>query len=168
MIVPKHINYKDNIKEGDLIIWSSINSGKWFDFGYANLIRLFTMSEYYHVAIVYDVTDKYILTIDAQYPKTKLLNLSDRLPVYHIAMDVTMTDKLKARLSRKINVRYSLYEAVLAYFGVFLDNGKWLCTELVTSFYYHALDIDLLKYTTPSKVVKQILALPGKKLTRLV
>lgn len=165
--------YKDNIKPGDLLVWSrpqfQTTLGKWI----SNIIRFFTMSDFYHTAVVTEVTDDDVFQIEATWPEVFEGGVKNRTPFFHIPMNVKVTDEDLEFIRSFLGQKYSLFEAVMAYFGFLRRDKSWICTEFSAKFYNRVIGDkfnDLLveedygdtykagRMATPSEFVKTVLA----------
>jgi hypothetical protein len=161
--------YESNIKSGDLLIWSKYR-GNFVGWAATSIIRLFTVSDYYHTGIAYRLKFGKLASIEATYPKVTLRLLQKRLPFYHIPMPIEeFTPDMREYLFDKLNENYSIWQAIQAYFGKPTKDNQWICTELCVDFYKQFLDLDLGDAYTPSKLVKNVLAkVPDTKMVRVV
>ncbi len=140
----------ENIKSGDLIAWTS---NKGF---YNKLIRLATLSEYTHVGIAIIENGK-LYVVEATRPVVRKVELSNRSPFYHIPMGVVVDTKLTSILNQFIGKKYSMLQAMLSVFNIYINDDKWYCTELCYEFYLKA-GIEFDKRLTPTKFVKQAIS----------
>ncbi len=154
MAETNYADYRQNIKSGDLIAWSSGGSGlaSFFD----NIIRIFTESEYTHVAIAWWQGDR-LFVIEAIPPKVRVYPLSGRLPFYHIPMNIDWNENMVKYLLEKVGQPYSYFEAIKAYFTKPDNNNTWECAELCTDFYAN-IGINFGDAFTPAKLVQDALA----------
>jgi hypothetical protein len=139
-----------DIKSGDLIAWTS---NKGF---YNKLIRLTTLSEYTHVGIAVIENGK-LYVVEATRPVVRKVELSSRTPFYHIPMGVIVDTVLTKVLEDFIGKQYSIIQAMLSVFNIYINDDKWYCTELCYEFYKKA-GIEFDKRLTPTKFVKQAIS----------
>lgn len=151
--------YRDQIKTGDLLAWSTHRS-KGFHLFVNKLIRLFTLSEYCHVGIAWVIGDR-IFIIEAVQPMVRIYPLSNEIPFYHIAMNLRVTDDALNYLLSRVGEPYSTWQAAQAYFGKPRVDKQWQCAELVTSF-YKRLGLSLKNTWTPSSLIDAVLSLNTK------
>lgn len=136
-----------DIKSGDLIAWTGT---KGF---YNKLIRLATLSEYTHVGIAVIENGK-LYVVEATRPVVRKVELSGMTPFYHIPMGVVVDTVLTKVLEDFIGKKYSLLQAALSVFNIYINDDKWYCTELCYEFYKKA-GYEFDKRLTPTKFVKQ-------------
>lgn len=134
------------IKAGDLLAWSGSRP-------FAKLVRIFTMSEFTHVGIAVVENDE-VYVIEAIAPKVRKVKLGKRVPFYHIPMNVVATKKEMDYLHSLIGAKYSYVQAVLSFFGIYIDDNRWYCTELAYEF-YDRLGLNFSKKLTPTKFINQ-------------
>lgn len=158
----KYNDYKNNIKSGDLIAWTT----KGFKNPIAQLVRLFTESEYEHIAIAWVISGR-IFVIEAVHPLVRIYPLSDRLPFYTIPMNIEWNDDREKFLLSKVGKSYSFWNAIKSYFKKINPNNEWECAQLALEFYKDA-NITLDANATPSALIESILILPDSKLIMVV
>ena len=140
-------NNISNIKDGDLLAWSD-RSGL-----YTNIIRFFTMSEYTHVGIAI-IENGELYVVEAVAPEVRKIRVLDRMPFFHIPMNIEMTSELKEKANSFLGKKYSTIQAMLSWFNIYINDDKWYCTELTYEFYKTAgLEFD--KHLTPTKFIRQ-------------
>lgn len=139
-----------DIKSGDLIAWTGT---KGF---YNKLIRLVTLSEYTHVGIAVIENGK-LYVVEATRPVVRKVELSGRTPFHHIPMGVIVDTKLNSILNQFIVKKYSIVQAMLSIFNIYINDDIWYCTELCYEFYLKA-GIEFDKRLTPTRFVKQAIS----------
>lgn len=139
-----------DIKSGDLIAWTS---NKGF---YNKLIRLVTLSEYTHVGIAVIENGK-LYVVEATRPVVRKVELVGRAPFHHIPMGVVVDTVLSKVLKDFIGKEYSIVQAALSVFNIYINDDKWYCTELCYEFYKKA-GIEFNKRLTPTRFVKQAIS----------
>lgn len=147
----KYDLYRKNIKSGDLLIWSTRKIRSMSDV-LDIVVRVFTLSEYNHVGIAWDVADRKFI-IEAVPPKVRIYPLSRKGDFYHIPMNLPWSYELEERLLSYVGDHYSIPEAILSYFSRPDRNQYWQCAELVSDFYMNAGYDDLINGYTPAKLV---------------
>lgn len=152
--------YRPSIQSGDLLAWTTSKPSKaktgWTVWMATKIIRIFTASEYCHVGIAWVVGDR-VFVVEAVNPMVRVFPLSNELPCFHLPMKVTWSDELLSFLLERVGEKYSILEALRAYFSRPQQKGEWECGELVNRFYKKA-NIDLGEAWTPSEVVMAALA----------
>jgi hypothetical protein len=156
---------RDQIKTGDLLIWKK-DKVKFFSNLFLSLVRIFTRSEFAHVAIAWRVRDR-LFVIEATMPQVRIYPVSSFDEFYHIPMELDPTEEQLDYLLEKVGLDYSLKHAVWGYLGSKLDDtDEWQCAELATRF-YNRLGLNLSETWTPTKLVNSILV-SGEKTLRLI
>lgn len=135
-----------NIKTGDLLAWSGNGP-----FGY--VVRFFTMSEFSHVGIAV-VEDDSIYVVEAIAPRVRKVKLDNRMPLFHIPMNLRVGEDELDFLHSLIGAKYSYLQALMSYFRIHVDDNKWYCTELAYAF-YKKLDLEFDKKLTPTRFINQ-------------
>lgn len=151
----KYAVHKEHIKTGDLLAWSDSSVGGASK-TIGKLIRLFTMSEYCHVAIAW-VIGKRIFVIEAVPPGIRIYPLSKLLPCYHIGMNLDVRDEDVEFLLSHVGEDYSRLQAILSYFRAPSEDNEWQCVEFSRKF-YERFGLEFSDAWTPSEFVKSILA----------
>lgn len=139
-----------DIKSGDLIAWTN-NTGF-----YNKLIRLVTLSEYTHVGIAIIENGK-LYVVEATIPVVRKVELASKTPFFHIPMGVVVGTGLTNVLQQFIGREYSILQAMLSVFNIYINDDKWYCTELCYEFYKKA-GIVFDKRLTPTKFVRQAIS----------
>jgi hypothetical protein len=148
---------RQDIKSGDLLIWK--DSKKSFMSNLTlNAIRLLTRSEYAHVAVAWRNEDNQLCKFEASQPKVRMVNITNDDAFFHIPMSVAWNDDSLKYLKSKEGLKYSIFDAIRAFFGITLENdSRYQCAELANEFYaLHG--INLAGAFTPSALVHAILA----------
>lgn len=141
------------IKSGDLVTWKG---RKGF---INNIIRLFTLSEYTHVGIAV-VEDDDIYVVEAVSPCIRKIKLSGRTPFQVIPMNVNYDITLDNFLNSIIGRRYSMIQAILSFFNIYIDDDNWYCTELGYEF-YSRVGVKFDKNLTPTRFIRQAMVYSG-------
>lgn len=139
-----------DIKSGDLIAWTGRRGF------YNQLIRLVTLSEYTHVGIAVIENGK-LYVVEATRPVVRKVELASKTPFYHIPMGVVVDTVLTNLLEQFIGKQYSMLQAMLSVFNIYINDDKWYCTELCYEFYKKA-GIEFNKRLTPTKFVRQAIS----------
>lgn len=158
------------IQTGDLLAWSSLGAGK--SNAVLNLVRWATLSDYGHVSVAW-VRDGDLFHVEATMPRIRVAKIlpSDRF--YHISMSKCIDDVCELQglnmdfFNDKVGLRYSILDALRAYFGLIPKaDDRYQCAEL-TREYYATLGIDLGKTLTPTGIVQAALDLPGSRMIKI-
>lgn len=150
----KYDEYKDNIKSGDLLAWSTTSLRTWHDL-VGRTIRVFTQSEYEHVGIAWVVAGR-VFVVEAVHPCVRIYPLSRLRPFYIVHMGVTWREELEAFLLSNVGSPYSILAAIKSYFKPLKADGEWQCAELAMSLY----QLDNRNYGedyTPSGLIRNVL-----------
>ena len=150
-----YAQYRDKIKSGDLLIWSTRKVETLSDF-LDIIVRLFTLSEYNHVGLAWDIGGRKFV-VEAVPPKVRIFPLSRKGNFYHIPMNINWTYELEEYLLSYVGDSYSIPEAIQSYFSRPESNQYWQCAELVSDFYIKAGYPDLIKGFTPAKLVNLLI-----------
>jgi hypothetical protein len=154
------------IRSGDLIAFTHKRLRSFYDLKIW-LVRMFTASEYSHVAIAWEIGGR-LFVIESVIPYVRIVPLSNFKGegFYHVPLNTPMSDaELEFALSKVGNAQYSQWQAVLAQFrgiGIGKDD-LWECAELVIT--ARALSgVDLEDKATPTAVVQAALRRPDASL----
>ena len=149
-------SYRENIKSGDLLIWSS-PAEKSLSGLILRIIRFFTFSEYAHVGIAIYIGNR-LCVIEAVVSKIQLVPVSSKEEFYHIPMNISWDKDKETFLLNKLGLSYSIKEAIKAYLNIDLqEDDDWQCAELANRF-YRSSGLEFGKNYTPSSLVKSILS----------
>lgn len=140
-------NNISEIRDGDLLAWSDRRGL------YANVIRFFTMSEYTHVGIAI-IENGELYVVEAVAPVVRKVKVINRMPFFHIPMNIEMNRELKNKALSFIGKKYSTIQALLSWFNFYVNDDKWYCTELAYEFYEEA-GIVFDKHLTPTDFIRQ-------------
>lgn len=153
---------RDKIQSGDVIAFSHTGLASWGDFE-SQLVRVFTRSEYTHVAIAWPIGGR-VLLIEAAVPKVRIYPLSHYKEFYWIPMDLPLSSAaLEAGLDI-IGQDYSKFEAIKALLSDPINsNRKWQCAEVV-KYILRENGTSLFSSATPSNIVKELLSDFNKQL----
>lgn len=156
---------RKQIQTGDLLAWSSLGAGK-SNF-LLNLVRIMTMSDYGHVSVAW-VRDGELYHVEATMPKIRVAKIlpSDRF--YTVPMTPRGSGGLDMSFfSDKIGMRYSVKDALRAFFGIAVEQDEsYQCAELTNEF-YKSRGIDLGDAFTPMRVVNAALDLDCARLIKV-
>lgn len=158
--------YRENIKSGDLLIWSTDKTSftsKLFYF----IIRLFTLSSYAHVGVAL-WSEGRLFVVEADMPRVRMIPISLANDFYHIAMGIDVNQEQAVYLNNFIGKKYSLIKALKAYFRLKLeDNDEYQCVELVSKFYKYVGLENIPNVYVPSLFIESILDDDNKKLVKV-
>lgn len=150
--------FRPQIKSGDVIAYTHKGVRNFYDFK-VWLVRLFTQSEYTHVAVAWCVGERVFL-LEAVGAGVRIYPLSLDLPAYHLTGSGLTEDQLNAALA-EVGKPYSYWDCVKAYFGANdPKNGMWECAEYVGAV------LGLKCHATPSDTVGYLLT-NGSTLTEI-
>ena len=156
----KYSEARSEIKSGDLLAWGHERWGSWYDFK-VQAVRMFTRSEYCHVAVAWVVAGR-VLVLEAVQPRIRIFPLSSLLPFYWVPLRTVWTEEAEQFALERVGEPYSEWQGVLAYLGR-LGAGQdrlWQCAEYALEVLENA-SVPLAAPATPSAVVRAAQALPG-------
>lgn len=150
------MKYTDNrhlIKTGDLIGFSGGGWSNWHDIQ-VSLVRMFTQSEYSHVAVAWVVANR-VLLLEAVGTGVRIYPLSNDLPCYLISRNKTLSEFALEWALSIMGQEYSKWQAIKAFFGAIKigHDKSWECAEYVLTIYNKDLD-NLSCLATPTEVIK--------------
>jgi len=143
---------RSHIKTGDILAWSHRASAfaSFYDFK-VWLVRLFTRSEYSHVAIAVRFAGR-VFVLESVTGGVRLMPLSKLLPLYRLSYKPLDIDRAMSVCGEP----YSEIEAILGQLDRSDDtNGRWQCSEFVR--WAHLMPCR----ATPSAVVDYVLSQGG-------
>jgi len=150
----KYVDARPLIKSGDLLAFSHATPWyrSWYDFKVA-LVRMFTMSEYSHVAIAWCVGER-VFVLEAVKPEVRNFPLSKCGDFYWLPIPALKfeTDGLPFALAR-MGEEYSESQAVQGFFHLPSDDDKWQCAEYVRAIAMRS-GFDLGPVATPTAIVR--------------
>lgn len=145
----KYSEARSKIKAGDMLAWSHRKWASWYDFK-VQAVRIFTRSEYCHVAVAWPVAGR-VFILEAVMPKIRIYPLSKELPFYWLPMNANWTDAAEEFALSHVGDPYSQFQAMQAA----IDNLKigsdniWECAEFTMSVLKQA-GVNLNCLATPS------------------
>jgi len=157
----KYSEYRDQIKSGDLLAWSTKGVHSFMTL-VTNFIRIVTQSEYEHVGVAWVVGGR-VMVIEAVFPNVRVRPLSNRESFYTVPMDIEWDPVKEEFLLGKVGASYSIWKALTAVFVKLPVNQDWQCAQLAREFYLSS-GVNLGDVCTPASIVEQALALDGKEL----
>lgn len=155
------MNYVDArplIKSGDLLAFS--HAAPWYRSWYyfkVALVRMFTMSEYSHVAIAWRVGER-VFVLEAVMPEVRIFPLSKCGDFYWLPAPAPKfdTEGLPFALAR-VGQKYSQSQAMQAFFHLPSDDDQWQCAEYARAVAMRS-GFDLGPVATPTAVVRYAMA----------
>lgn len=158
--ITEYKNHRDEIRSGDLLIWSKDKSSSLSNF-YLSIIRFFTTSEYGHVGIALRIFGR-LFVVEATSPYIRLVPVSLKDEFYHIPLKIKWSIDYIDLLFEYLGCKYSIFDAVRGYLGVVLKkDNRWQCVELAIDF-YKKIGIDFGNDYTPTGFVKNVLEISKK------
>lgn len=148
----KYADARSTIRSGDLLAWSHRGWWSWHDFK-IQMVRMFTRSEYSHVAIAWVVGGR-VFVIEAVEPLVRIYPLSKLGEFYHIALGAPWKPETEEVALSHVGVRYSQLDAIKAFFRPLGPNKVTECAALALNI-LHADGVDLGERATPDAVVYQ-------------
>ena len=154
----KYIDARPLIRSGDLLAFSHAAPWyrSWYDLKVA-LVRMFTMSEYSHVALAWCVGER-VFVLEAVTPLVRIFPLSKLGDFYWIPLNAQRFDAeaLVFALAH-VGEEYSQSQAAQSFFHLPADDDEWQCAEYVRR--VALVDaIDLGPVATPTAVVRYAMA----------
>lgn len=159
--VMRYSEYKEQIKSGDLLAWSTKGVHSFMDI-VTNIIRVVTQSEYEHVGVAWVISGR-IFVIEAVFPNVRIRPLTQRSPFYIVPMNIEWDQSKEEFLLSKVGASYSIWKAITSVFVKLPVNQEWQCAQLANEF-YKSCNINLGDSSTPADIVEQAL---GNSLTGL-
>ena len=147
-----YCEYRNNIKSGDLLAWSHRGWWTWHDIK-IQIVRMFTKSEYSHVATAWVVRDR-VFVIEAVEPCARIYPLSKLGSIYHIPLNAIWTESTEEFALSYVGTEYKQLQAIRAFFEPLGKGSASECAALVTTIAAH-YGIDLGARATPDAVVLQ-------------
>ena len=126
--MPKYKEHRSKIKSGDLLAWSHEGWRTWRDWK-IQMIRIFTRSEYSHVAVAWVVGGR-VLVIEAVRPMARIYPLSKLGDFYHLPMNAPWKPETEEATLNFVGTEYSQLAALKAFFRG-IGYGARECAQLV-------------------------------------
>lgn len=159
-----YCSVRNSVETGDLLAWDKSPSGT--ESIWIKLVRFFTVSDYGHVSVAWR-EDGVLYHVEAVMPYIR----KAVVPLDQNFYLIPLADKLQSPVGMeffddKIGNRYSVLDAIRAYFGVVTKHdNRWQCAELVAEFYKEqGLDLEP-RSMTPAHVVRSAMKWGDMKLT---
>ncbi len=151
---------RSKIKSGDILAFSHVGWKTWRDWK-VQAIRIFTQSEYCHIATAWVIGDR-VFVLEAVTPKVRIYPLSKLGDFYWIPMNAKWSAETETYALSAVGEDYSQVQAIQSFFGEPEVDNLWQCTE-----YSRAIaakdGIVIKSKPTPALFVKELLQL-GKSL----
>jgi hypothetical protein len=148
----KYIEYRSQIKSGDLLAWSHRGWGSWRDFK-IQMVRVFTRSEYSHVGIAW-VVGKRVFVIEAVEPMVRAFPLSKLGSFYITPLDAPWAVDTEEAALGHIGADYKQLQAIEAYFRCLPEGTVSECAALVIDVMRRD-GVYLGRRATPDAVVRE-------------
>jgi len=159
------------IRSGDVLAWTHRGWASWYDLQ-VQAVRLFTRSEYSHVAIAWAEGGR-VWVIESVTPKIRIVPLSNLIGkdgVYWLpTRKPSNAAEVEFSLSRVGTGEYSKWQAMLAFIKK-LRLGRdnfWECAEFVIAARRFS-GVNLGPVATPSAVVRQCQEVHGSSCTLIL
>jgi hypothetical protein len=160
------VDYQDIrplIKSGDALAWTHRGWGSWHDIK-IQLVRMFTRSEFSHVAVAWVVGGR-VFALEAVQPCVRIYPLSQLGDFYHLptqpmqsasSIKTTWTDDVETFALSKVGEPYSQAQAVLSFFGSPKADRKWQCAEYAKAVLF-AAGVKVHGRDTPTAFVQSLM-----------
>lgn len=143
-------DYRQNIKSGDLLAWSHRKWNSMYDFK-IQMVRVFTRSEYSHVAVAWVVAGR-VFVIEAVEPCARIYPLSKLGDFYHIPMDAPWAESTEDAAVGFVGSEYKQLQAIANFFEARKAGDVSECAALALEIYMRD-GIYLGDRATPDAVV---------------
>ena len=160
MFTPTYLypDIRDTIQTGDILVWKKDRLSFTSNL-FLKGVRLFTLSEFAHVAVAWRVGSR-LFAIEATQPYVRIFPISGYDEFYHIPLGIQQVKEENLNfLLDQVGKDYSLLGALRAYLDLPLDHfdNAWQCAELSGEFLRkEGFEIT---GTTPSDLVEDLLLL---------
>lgn len=125
---------RPQIKAGDLIALSHYSWANWYDLA-SQFVRVFTMSDYSHTAVVIGLEDDRLMIVESVRPVIRKIPLSDYLErgFYWLPLPEMGPEGRHFLMSRLGTGKYSIWQGILAQLHQLAigSDELWECAELV-------------------------------------
>lgn len=145
------------IKSGDALAWTHRGWGSWHDIK-IQLVRMFTRSEYSHVAVAWVVSGR-VFALEAVQPCVRIYPLSQLGDFYHLPARFRLpiwTDDVETFALSKVGQPYSQWQAVLSFFGKTKSDSNWQCAEYAKAV-LGAAEVKVYGKDTPTEFVRSLM-----------
>lgn len=151
----KYHDIRPSIKSGDILAWTHRKWGTWYDLK-IQLIRIFTRSEYVHVAVAWVVGGR-VFALEAVVPLVRIYPLSKLGDFYHVPVGANWTDEVEEYALGHIGAQYSQKAAIESVLSQVTSDQVNECAAYAISVLKKA-GIDLGNKAVPSDVVQAALS----------
>lgn len=150
--------YKHNIQNGDLLVWSPGKIRKFEDL-YLKMVGLLLRTKYVHTGIALWTNDR-LFSFEANIPTVRLSLLSQKNNFYHIPLNLYWKEKYTELAYKELGKKYDLIDLIKFLLGIRNDEDSWYCSELSAKFYKDIGVIDDYYYgITPHILTEKIMEL---------
>lgn len=147
----KYSDVRPLIRSGDLLAWSHGGWSSWHDWQVQG-VRIFTRSEYSHVAVAWVVGGR-VFVIESVVGGIRIFPLSRLTPFFWLSMGAPWAQATEEYALAHIGEPYSKLECIKAYFEPLTLDGHWECAKWAMAVL--AQDgINLGDKSTPADVVR--------------
>lgn len=151
--MPSYTEIRPQIRSGDILAWSHLGWKTWHDWKVQG-VRVFTQSEYCHVATAWVIGYR-VFVIEAVQPLVRIYPLSSLLKdgCYWVPVKAPWKEETLEMALQAVGQPYSQAEAMEAFFSLPTENSLWQCAEL-TRRLAMSDGIDLGNRAVPTSVMK--------------
>ncbi len=150
----KYSQARPLLRSGDIVAFSGGSWKSWSDIQ-SSIVRIFTMSEYSHVGIVWVVGER-VFVLEAVKPKLRIFPLSNYKEFYFISMDVPWSLETETYALKHIGEKYSQLKAIRAFFEPLEPGTVQQCAAYVREVLKKE-GVYLGDTATPDKIILQAL-----------
>lgn len=159
------------VSSGDLLIWKNDELNFISNF-LTKAVRFLTSSEWGHVGIAWRTHDGLkdtLFVIEATIPRIQVRMIHPLEQVFCVRTGVDWSPWGRDFLLKTVGLRYSLSDAIRAYYGITLDNenDRWQCAELAYDFYVDHCGLHLPKEYQPGQLVDNMVQLTKRQIEEL-
>lgn len=152
----RYSEYRNQIRSGDLLAWSHRPWGSIYDFK-IQMVRVFTRSEYSHVAVAWVVGGR-VFVIEAVEPLVRIYPLSKLGSFYTVPMSASWKPETEEAALNFVGSPYSEKVAMKAFFQKLPEGTVAECAALVLEVYKRE-GVKLGDRATPDSIVREALSL---------
>ena len=153
-------NYRDELKNGDILAWTPQPFRSFSDI-IPYIVKYGTGSDYYHVGQVWRVGDR-IFVVEAVPPLVRIYPLSRKPSFWHLPMNVKWTPEKENGLLAPVGDDYSLLKAALTVIKKPSVDNTWQCALKVGHWFEQFENKTITTLYTPSDVVNTVLKETGR------
>ena len=141
----KYNEIRDRIRSGDLLAFAR---NSWT----SSVIRIFTRSTYSHVGVAWVTGGRVFILESVGHGGTRIFPLSLSGDFYLLPLRAPWTPSVEEFALENVGIRYSVLDAILAYFGRLPRGSMRECAAYALEIYRRAC-VDLGDRATPDAVV---------------